>query len=52
MKPYSVLMVCMGNICSSPIAHGVLRHNGVLRVVPLHVTGLTCTVDSSVTRRR
>jgi protein-tyrosine phosphatase len=26
MKPYSVLMVCMGNICRSPTAHGVLRH--------------------------
>ena len=24
--PYSVLMVCMGNICRSPTAHGVLRH--------------------------
>jgi protein-tyrosine phosphatase len=27
MKPtYSVLMVCMGNICRSPTAEGVLRH--------------------------
>ena len=26
MKPYSVLFVCMGNICRSPTAHGVLRH--------------------------
>ena len=26
MKPYSVLMVCMGNICRSPTAHGVFRH--------------------------
>jgi protein-tyrosine-phosphatase len=26
MKQYSVLMVCMGNICRSPTAHGVLRH--------------------------
>lgn len=24
--PYAVLMVCMGNICRSPTAHGVLRH--------------------------
>lgn len=26
MKPYSVLFVCMGNICRSPTAHGVFRH--------------------------
>lgn len=25
-KPYSVLFVCMGNICRSPTAHGVFRH--------------------------
>ena len=25
MKPYSILFVCMGNICRSPTAHGVLR---------------------------
>ena len=25
-KPYRVLMVCMGNICRSPTAEGVLRH--------------------------
>jgi len=25
MKPYSVLFVCMGNICRSPTAHGVFR---------------------------
>jgi protein-tyrosine phosphatase len=24
--PYRVLMVCMGNICRSPLAHGVLQH--------------------------
>lgn len=24
-KPFAVLMVCMGNICRSPSAHGVLR---------------------------
>ena len=23
---YSVLFVCMGNICRSPTAHGVFRH--------------------------
>jgi len=26
MKTYSVLFVCMGNICRSPTAHGVFRH--------------------------
>jgi protein-tyrosine phosphatase len=26
MKPYSILFVCMGNICRSPTADGVLRH--------------------------
>ena len=26
IKTYSVLFVCMGNICRSPTAHGVFRH--------------------------
>ncbi|MDO9142499.1 MAG: low molecular weight protein-tyrosine-phosphatase [Methylobacter sp.] len=26
MKNYSVLFVCLGNICRSPTAHGVFRH--------------------------
>ena len=26
MKPFSVLFVCMGNICRSPTAHGVFLH--------------------------
>ena len=26
MNPYLVVFVCMGNICRSPTAHGVLRH--------------------------
>lgn len=26
MSGYAVLFVCMGNICRSPTAHGVLRH--------------------------
>jgi protein-tyrosine phosphatase len=26
VKPYSILFVCMGNICRSPTAHGVLLH--------------------------
>ena len=25
-QPYAILMVCMGNICRSPTAHGVMRH--------------------------
>lgn len=25
-KPYAILFVCMGNICRSPTAEGVLRH--------------------------
>jgi len=34
MKRCSVLMVCMGNICRSPTAEGVLRHK--LRIAGLH----------------
>ncbi|MDO8776164.1 MAG: low molecular weight protein-tyrosine-phosphatase [Burkholderiaceae bacterium] len=26
MRTYSILFVCMGNICRSPTAHGVLQH--------------------------
>ncbi|MDB5849633.1 MAG: phosphotyrosine protein phosphatase [Rhodoferax sp.] len=26
MKTFSILFVCMGNICRSPTAHGVLQH--------------------------
>ena len=26
MTSFSVLFVCMGNICRSPTAHGVFRH--------------------------
>ena len=25
IPPYAILMVCMGNICRSPTAHGVMR---------------------------
>ncbi len=32
--PLSVLFICMGNICRSPTAHGVLRHK--LRLRGLH----------------
>lgn len=37
-----VLMVCLGNICRSPIAEGVLRHKAELE-------GLQWTVDSAGT---
>ena len=30
MAHYSVLFVCMGNICRSPTAHGVFRHKVLL----------------------
>ena len=29
LATYSVLFVCMGNICRSPTAHGVFRHKVV-----------------------
>jgi len=32
-----VLMVCMGNICRSPLAEGVLRHRLAMRSEPLPV---------------
>lgn len=31
MAQYTVLLVCMGNICRSPTAHGVLRHKAQQR---------------------
>lgn len=40
---YSVLFVCMGNICRSPTAHGVFRHkviaSGLGRVVQVDSAG-------------
>lgn len=44
MKPYTVLFVCMGNICRSPTAHGVLRHK-----VKDHGMAQLVTVDSAGT---
>ena len=44
MKPVSVLFVCMGNICRSPTAHGVLRHK--VQELGLHEF---VTVDSAGT---
>jgi protein-tyrosine phosphatase len=34
---YSVLFVCMGNICRSPTAHGVSRQKGIDQGLILHV---------------
>jgi protein-tyrosine phosphatase len=31
MKPYSILFVCMGNICRSPTAHGVFQQKVIDR---------------------
>ena len=44
MKPYSVLFVCMGNICRSPTADGVFRHK-----VRQHGLQAVVTVDSAGT---
>lgn len=41
---YKILLVCMGNICRSPTAHGVLRH----RLHQAHLSGVV-TVDSAGT---
>lgn len=38
----SVLFVCLGNICRSPMAHGILRHK-------INKLGLNVTVDSAGT---
>jgi protein-tyrosine phosphatase len=35
--PVSILLVCMGNICRSPMAEGLLRHHARLAGVGLHV---------------
>jgi len=43
MMTYRVLMVCMGNICRSPTAEGVLRHfikiNGLEKIVEVDSAG-------------
>jgi protein-tyrosine phosphatase len=44
MKQFSVLFVCMGNICRSPTAYGVFRH----KVAQLGLQN-TVTVDSAGT---
>ncbi len=35
--PFSVLFICMGNICRSPTAHGVFRHKLRSRGLDAHV---------------
>jgi protein-tyrosine phosphatase len=42
--PYRVLMVCLGNICRSPTAEGVLRH-----LAAKEAPGLALEVDSAGT---
>ena len=42
--PYRVLMVCLGNICRSPTAEGVLRH-----LAAKEAPGLSLEVDSAGT---
>ena len=44
MKNYSVLFVCLGNICRSPTAHGVFRHR-----ISGHGLSDAVTVDSAGT---
>lgn len=43
MKPHSVLFVCLGNICRSPTAEGVLKHlvseNGLEDQIEVHSAG-------------
>lgn len=36
-KPKSILFVCMGNICRSPTAEGVLRERAALAGLPLNI---------------
>ena len=44
MMSYQILLVCMGNICRSPTAHGVLRH----RLAQAQLSSVV-TVDSAGT---
>ena len=37
MKPYSILFVCMGNICRSPTAHGVFHQKVIERGLADHI---------------
>lgn len=42
MDTAKILMVCLGNICRSPLAEGILRHK-------LAEAGINCEVDSAGT---
>ncbi len=42
IKPLKVLMVCLGNICRSPLAEGIFRYTA-------EKAGLHCVVDSAGT---
>lgn len=41
-EPAKILMVCLGNICRSPLAEGILRHKALQ-------AGIACEVDSAGT---
>jgi protein-tyrosine phosphatase len=41
-EPVKILMVCLGNICRSPLAEGILRHKA-------SQAGIACQVDSAGT---
>lgn len=44
MTTTKILLVCMGNICRSPMAEGLIRHKARLRGVPLE-TDSAGTID-------
>lgn len=37
MSEYKILMVCLGNICRSPVAEGVMQHIAKERGLKLHI---------------
>lgn len=41
-SPTKILMVCLGNICRSPLAEGILRHK-------ILISGINAVVDSAGT---
>ena len=43
-QPYKIMFVCMGNICRSPLAHGVFQH-----MVDLQNLGSRFAIESSGT---
>src|SRR6476620_2124261 len=42
LRPMKILMVCLGNICRSPLAEGILKHKA-------KAAGLNWTVESAGT---